>query len=108
MLLSGQGLDGYSLLYQYPCELTMQADAAPQQADAEPMNVDAKQAAAQKAEAKAEKEAGNAAYKKRQFDEAIQHYNRALELDDGDISFLTNRCMASYNSRLCSSPCCGL
>ena len=44
------------------------------------------------AEAKAEKEAGNAAYKKRQFDEAIQHYNRALELDDSDISYLTNRC----------------
>ena len=44
------------------------------------------------AEAKTEKEAGNAAYKKRQFDEAIQHYNRALELDDSDISYLTNRC----------------
>ena len=58
------------------------------------MDEDAKTAAARKAEAKAEKEAGNAAYKKRQFDEAIQHYDRALELDDGDISYLTNRCMA--------------
>ena len=59
------------------------------------MDKDAKHAASHKAEAKAEKEAGNAAYKKRQFDDAIQHYNRALELDDGDISYLTNRCVAS-------------
>jgi stress-induced-phosphoprotein 1 len=60
------------------------------------MDESAKAAAARKAEAKAEKEAGNAAYKKRQFDEAIQHYDRALDLDDGDISYLTNRCV-----RLC-------
>ncbi|KAK7309033.1 hypothetical protein RJT34_05455 [Clitoria ternatea] len=49
---------------------------------------DAKQ---RKAEAQKEKEAGNAAYKKKDFDTAIQHYTKALELDDEDISFLTNR-----------------
>jgi tetratricopeptide (TPR) repeat protein len=32
------------------------------------------------------------AYKAKRFEEAIQHYNRALELYDKDISFLTNRC----------------
>lgn len=45
-----------------------------------------KRAAAQK-----EKEAGNAAYKKKDFDAAIAHYSKAIELDDEDISFLTNR-----------------
>ncbi|CAA7391681.1 unnamed protein product [Spirodela intermedia] len=44
-----------------------------------------------KAEAQKEKEAGNAAYKRKEFETAIQHYGKALELDDEDISFLTNR-----------------
>ncbi|GMH26629.1 hypothetical protein Nepgr_028472 [Nepenthes gracilis] len=44
-----------------------------------------------KALAQKEKEAGNAAYKKKDFDTAIQHYTKATELDDEDISFLTNR-----------------
>ncbi|KAK1272401.1 Heat shock protein STI [Acorus gramineus] len=44
-----------------------------------------------KAEAQREKEKGNAAYKKKDFETAIAHYSRALELDDEDISFLTNR-----------------
>eukprot|EP00884_Botryococcus_braunii_P003465 jgi/Botrbrau1/13119/Bobra.0187s0076.1 len=45
----------------------------------------------QKEAAQKEKELGNAAYKARSFDEAIQHYNRAMELDDSDVSFLLNR-----------------
>ena len=44
-----------------------------------------------KAEAQKEKEAGNAAYKARKFDDAVQHYDKAIELDDSDISLLTNR-----------------
>ncbi|KAJ8429848.1 hypothetical protein Cgig2_011846 [Carnegiea gigantea] len=44
-----------------------------------------------KALAQKEKEAGNAAYKKKDFEAAIQHYTKAIELDDEDISFLTNR-----------------
>lgn len=44
-----------------------------------------------KARAQKEKEAGNAAYKKKDFDTAIDHYSKAIELDDEDISFLTNR-----------------
>ncbi|KAH0643627.1 hypothetical protein KY285_032287 [Solanum tuberosum] len=38
-----------------------------------------------------EKEAGNAAYKKKDFENAVQLYSKAIELDDADISFLTNR-----------------
>ncbi|XP_074268495.1 hsp70-Hsp90 organizing protein 2-like [Silene latifolia] len=44
-----------------------------------------------KAEAKKEKELGNAAYKKKDFETAIGHYSKAIELDDEDISYLTNR-----------------
>jgi tetratricopeptide (TPR) repeat protein len=47
--------------------------------------------AKRKADALAEKEQGNAAYKKKDFQNAVDHYDRALELYDGDISFLTNR-----------------
>jgi stress-induced-phosphoprotein 1 len=43
------------------------------------------------AKAQAEKELGNAAYKKKSFEEAIAHYNAAQELDGSDISFMTNR-----------------
>uniref|UniRef100_A0A453P695 Uncharacterized protein n=1 Tax=Aegilops tauschii subsp. strangulata TaxID=200361 RepID=A0A453P695_AEGTS len=43
------------------------------------------------AAAQKEKEAGNASYKKKDFETAIQHYTKALELDDEDISYLTNR-----------------
>ncbi|RZB56780.1 hsp70-Hsp90 organizing protein 1 [Glycine soja] len=44
-----------------------------------------------KGQAQKEKEAGNAAYKKKDFETAIGHYSKALELDDEDISYLTNR-----------------
>ncbi|KAJ8764191.1 hypothetical protein K2173_005371 [Erythroxylum novogranatense] len=48
-----------------------------------------------KLQAAKEKELGNAAYKKKDFETAIAHYTKALELDDEDISFLTN-CAAVY------------
>ncbi|XP_072989022.1 hsp70-Hsp90 organizing protein-like [Typha latifolia] len=59
----------------------------------EPMDVsgEEKEAREKKAEAQKEKEAGNAAYKKKDFETAIQHYSKAMELDDEDISYLTNR-----------------
>ncbi|KAG0488600.1 hypothetical protein HPP92_007180 [Vanilla planifolia] len=50
-----------------------------------------KEAKKRKADAQKEKEAGNAAYKRKDFEKAILHYTRAMELDDEDISFLTNR-----------------
>lgn len=61
--------------------------------EAEAMDVpdEEKEATERKAEAQREKEAGNAAYKKKDFEGAIGHYTKAMELDDEDISFLTNR-----------------
>ncbi|KAI9030076.1 hypothetical protein CLU79DRAFT_733945 [Phycomyces nitens] len=42
-------------------------------------------------QALAEKELGNQAYKKRQFDEALGHYDKAWSLDNTNITFLTNK-----------------
>ena len=38
-----------------------------------------------------EKEAGNAAYKKKDFETALACYDKAIELDPTDITFLTNK-----------------
>jgi stress-induced-phosphoprotein 1 len=59
----------------------------------EPMEVtdEEKERKERKSSAQKEKEAGNAAYKKKDFETAIQHYTKAMELDDEDISYLTNR-----------------
>ncbi|XP_059640029.1 hsp70-Hsp90 organizing protein 3-like [Cornus florida] len=72
------------------------AEAEPvkeKEAEPEPMEVsgEEREARERKAQAVKEKEAGNAAYKKKDFDTAIQHYSKAIELNDEDISFLTNR-----------------
>ena len=53
---------------------------------------EAREARQAKEKALQEKELGNAAYKAKRFDEAIEHYNAAIALDDTDISFLSNRC----------------
>ncbi|KFK26931.1 hypothetical protein AALP_AA8G311800 [Arabis alpina] len=45
----------------------------------------------EKEKAKKEKEEGNVAYKKKDFERAIEHYTKAMELDDEDISYITNR-----------------
>jgi tetratricopeptide (TPR) repeat protein len=43
---------------------------------------------------------GNELYKSRKFDEAIEAYSKALELFDGDVSFLTNRCDLCHLERI--------
>jgi stress-induced-phosphoprotein 1 len=59
----------------------------------EPMEVSEEERTAKerKAEAQNEKEKGNAAYKKKDFETAIAHYTKAMELDNEDISYITNR-----------------
>ena len=50
-----------------------------------------------KAEAQREKELGNAAYKKKDFETAIQHYTKVMDLDDDDIFYITNRAACYTN-----------
>lgn len=57
--------------------------SAPQQAEDENLPENKKLA-------KREKEQGNAAYKKKDFENALIHYNKAIEHDSNDISFYTN------------------
>lgn len=42
-------------------------------------------------QALSEKELGNAAYKKKDFSTAIEHYNKAIELDPINVTFKTNK-----------------
>ncbi|XP_066343561.1 hsp70-Hsp90 organizing protein-like [Miscanthus floridulus] len=69
-----------------------EAKAREPEPEPEPMEVtEEKERKERKASAQKEKEAGNAAYKRKDFDTAIQHYTKAMELDDEDISYITNR-----------------
>ncbi|PXF42671.1 Hsp70-Hsp90 organizing protein [Gracilariopsis chorda] len=45
-----------------------------------------------------EKDCGTAAYKKRDFPAAIDHYTKALEFDPGNMAFYTNRAAARLES----------
>ncbi|RYR59900.1 hypothetical protein Ahy_A05g025844 isoform A [Arachis hypogaea] len=81
-----------------PSERKRAAEAEPPrqpepEPEPEPMDLseEEKDKKLRKAEAQKQKEAGNAAYKKKDFDTAIHYYSKALELDDEDISYLTNR-----------------
>lgn len=72
------------------------AEPAPAPAEPEPspedeLATEEREKKRRKQEAVKAKEAGNVAYKKKEFDSAIEHYSKAVELDDEDISFLTNR-----------------
>ncbi|KAG8060082.1 hypothetical protein GUJ93_ZPchr0002g24367 [Zizania palustris] len=76
---------------EHPETKVREAEPEPQP-EPEPMEVtDEKERKDRKSAAQKEKEAGNAAYKKKDFETAIQHYTKAMELDDEDISYLTNR-----------------
>jgi len=55
--------------------------------------------------AAAEKEAGTAAYKKKEFEQALEHYSKAFELDGPDVTYLTNRA-AVYLEMGKVSACC--
>ncbi|XP_046663627.1 stress-induced-phosphoprotein 1 [Homalodisca vitripennis] len=44
----------------------------------------------QQKQAQEQKELGNAAYKKKDFEKALEHYNKAVELDPCEITYLNN------------------
>ncbi|CAO3598969.1 unnamed protein product [Absidia cylindrospora] len=52
-----------------------------------------------KQQALKEKDLGNQAYKQRQFEEALTHYDKAWELDTTNITFLTNKADAVDKGR---------
>lgn len=54
------------------------------------------------AEAQAAKEAGNALYKQKKFEEAIAQYNKAMELDPSDVSFISNRAAVYFEMARCA------
>lgn len=73
------------------------AAAAPRAPEPEPepepeLDDEEKAKKRRKEEALGHKTKGNDHYKKKEFDAAIQCYDAALDLDDTDISFLTNKC----------------
>lgn len=73
------------------------------EAEEEPEELD--EEAQAKASALTEKDLGNAAYKKRDFAQAEEHFTKAWDLWPKDITFLTNLAGMLLSSIVCSSLC---
>ncbi|KAJ1985222.1 Hsp90 cochaperone [Dimargaris verticillata] len=70
----------------------METDPAPPKAKSpEPEPVELSEDDLRKQEAVKEKDLGNACYKKRDFAQALEHYDKAWELDDTNVTVLTNK-----------------
>ncbi|EXJ83645.1 stress-induced-phosphoprotein 1 [Capronia coronata CBS 617.96] len=79
-----------------PAETKKPEEKAPEpEPEPEPEDEEAIAAKKAKEEAEQEKKLGNDFYKKRQFDEAIEHYSKAWDLHK-DITYLTNLGAAKY------------
>ncbi|OXB43028.1 hypothetical protein B1J92_H08195g [Nakaseomyces glabratus] len=80
-----------------PAEQKSEPQAEATKAEPEPMEVDSagNEETSKKEEAEKEKALGNKAYKARQFDEAIAHYDAAWNLHQ-DITYLNNRSAAEF------------
>ena len=73
-----------------------------QEEEEEPESAEEIEAKQTKERAADEKAKGNVAYKARRFDDAIEHYNKAYELNDEDISSVTNK---YAGNSLCLAAC---
>ncbi|KAG0243905.1 putative stress-induced protein STI1 [Mortierella sp. GBAus27b] len=71
------------------------AESAPKKAEPEPVEVKEEEPPTEdelnKKEAIRIKDLGNASYKAKKFDEALEHYSKAWELDSTNVSILTNK-----------------
>jgi len=84
--------------------------AKPEPAKEPPKELTEEEKALQKVkeEAKVEKEKGTTAYKAKDFETAIAHYTKALEIDGTDMAFLTNRAACHFEKKdydLCIADC---
>ncbi|XP_071962789.1 stress-induced-phosphoprotein 1-like [Antedon mediterranea] len=81
----------------------------PQKAkEPEKMETDEKEMDPNKKKALDLKTEGNAAYKKKEFDEAIDLYSKAIELDPDEMTYLTNRAAVHFEKKdfdACRTDC---
>ncbi|CAG8522981.1 11639_t:CDS:2, partial [Scutellospora calospora] len=84
--------------FQTPQETEKPAEPEPKTRDVpepepepEPETVEKSEEDLKKEEADKEKALGNDAYKKREFEKALRHYDKAWELDPTNVSILTNK-----------------
>ncbi|XP_076672614.1 stress-induced phosphoprotein 1 [Andrena cerasifolii] len=80
----------------------------PKQEPPEPQNKPEDDLPTEKREALKEKQLGNDAYKKRSFEEALEHYNKAVELDPTEIIYLLNIAAVYFEQKeydKCISQC---
>ncbi|KAK7790552.1 hypothetical protein R5R35_013068 [Gryllus longicercus] len=53
----------------------------------------------EKTQALREKELGNEAYKRKNFEEALSHYNKAVQIDPTDITYLNNKAAVFFEQK---------
>jgi hypothetical protein len=94
---------------QQPAEpATAEQQQQQQQEPEDEMTPEEQEERQRKEDSKKAKEAGTECYKKRQFEDALAQYGKAWELDDSDVTILTNKGGTSnykLNVGLMSQPC---
>lgn len=58
-----------------------------------------KQKIALKKQAEAKKNEGNEFYKKKQFEQALKHYDEAIALDENEVTYLNNKAAVYYEMK---------
>ncbi|XP_010476198.1 PREDICTED: hsp70-Hsp90 organizing protein 1-like [Camelina sativa] len=79
------------VLHSYMGQSSRKVPGVKKKREPEPLVTEEKEKKERKERAKKENELGNAAFTKKEFAVAIEHYCKAIEIDDEDISYITNR-----------------